>query len=61
MDGGNQITPQQLELLTLLVPDLPRWVGAGIAWQVELHGKGTSVQIRVSSVQNLSLRPPPKK
>ncbi len=58
MDGGSQITPQQLELLRLLVPELPRWIASGIGWQLEVHGKGTSVSIRVSSVQNLSLQPP---
>lgn len=58
MDGGSQITPQQLELLRLLVPELPRWIASGIGWQLEVRGKGTSVSIRVSSVQNLSLQPP---
>ena len=48
------MTERDLESLLLhLRKKLSKFVGRDVAWQMEVHGKGSSVQIRVTEIANL--------
>ena len=46
-------------LLAHLKRKLSKFVGSGdMPWQVEIHGKGSSIQVKVTEVNNLVKRVP---